>query len=75
MGEERLLLHNVSVVSAVLKVGVVERRRLGCLKVLGDSESRRSGWSCCFRAGYMYSWMVRNLETVEEVNAYVAEAE
>ena len=34
---------NVHVVLAVLRVDSVERRRLGCLKVLGDSESGRSG--------------------------------
>ena len=31
--------------SAVLKVGAVEKHRLSCLKVLGDNESWRSGWS------------------------------
>ena len=40
---ESLLLHNIHVVSAMLKVGAVERHRLSCLKVLGDNESRQSG--------------------------------
>ena len=41
-----LLLHNVQVIS-VLKVSAVKSHRLSYLKVLGDSESRRSGWSWC----------------------------
>ena len=31
MGVESLLLYNICVVSVVLKVGAVERLRLGCL--------------------------------------------
>ena len=67
MGVGLLALYNVSVVSVVLKVGADKRSRLSCLKVLGDSESGRLRWS----------WglvQVMNKETVEEVNAYVAEA-
>ena len=42
MDAELLSQHNVPAISAVLNVGPVERHRLRCLKVLGDTESRRS---------------------------------
>ena len=73
IGVELLLLYNVYVVSVVLKVGVVKKCKLSCLKVLDNSKSRRSGLSwglmqvkCCC--------MVRNLEIVEEADTSVAEA-
>ena len=44
-GVESLLLCNVGIVFAVLKVGAVDRHRFDCLSVLGDSGSMKSGWS------------------------------
>ena len=41
MGVELQLRHNIRVVSMMLKVGSMERRKFGSLKVLGDWESSR----------------------------------
>ena len=74
MGIESLLLYNVCVVSAVLKVGAVERHRLSCLYVFGGSISRTSGGSQCLVQIIRCSCMIRNLETVKQVDAYAVEA-
>ena len=51
-----MLQHNVWVVSAVLKVGTVQRRRLSCLKVLGDRVNKiRMVW-CLVRINGVAAW-------------------
>ena len=55
-----------TVVSAMLKVGVIKRRTLNCLKVHGDSKYKNQD-------GLGEGHRCRNLEIVKEVDTYVAE--